>query len=70
MSKKTNLTQNEVRRHVWRHNAFFGHARMMYSQCEQIIHAESTSAEAKETARRIQNEVHQLIRQLKVRVDK
>lgn len=70
MTKKTNFTRDEVRKHVWRHNAFFGHARMMHSQCEHIIHAESTTSEAKETARRIQNEVHQLIRQLKVRIDK
>lgn len=69
MPRKSRLSQDEVRRHVWRHNSFFGCARMMHSQCEAIIHAPSTDAQTKETARRIQNEVHMLIRQLKVRID-
>lgn len=70
MPRKSRLSQEDTRKHVWRHNSFFGFARMMHSQCEIIAHAESTTRETQETARRIQNEIHQLIRQLKERVDK
>jgi hypothetical protein len=58
------------RNYIWRHNSFFGFARMMHAQCETLIKAESTTPEAKATALRIKNEVHVLIRQLKTRVDK
>lgn len=69
-NKRTELTQDDVRKKVWRHNSFFGHARMMLAQCESIIHSPTTSPDTKATAQRISSEVHVLIKNLKVRIDK
>jgi len=65
------LTEGEEKRHrVRKHNSFFGHAQMMKSQCEAIIHAPTTSIDTKNTARRIFAEASELIKQLKTRIDK
>lgn len=69
-NRKTDLTRKECISHVWRHNSFFGWARMMQSQCHGIINSPSTTPETKAIALRIENETKELIRQLKTRVDK
>jgi len=69
-SRAPTLRNDEPKRRIWRHNSFFGHARMMQAQCEAIIHADSTNVEAKESASRIINETKILTRALKERMDK
>lgn len=69
-NRKTELTREDVTRKVWRHNSFFGHVRMMHSQCETIVHAPTTTPEAKAVALRIINEVRELTKLLKTRIDK
>lgn len=59
----------ERRRHQWKHNSFFGHARMMISQCEAIIHSESTTPATKHEARLISEHARQMMLHLKKRVD-
>jgi hypothetical protein len=74
MPRKNNrspLDEGEIaRRKVWKHNSYFGHARMMQAQCENIIHSPTTTEAAKETARRIQMLTVLLTQNLKERVDK
>jgi hypothetical protein len=67
MSKKTD--SEDLHRKVWRHNSFFGFSRLAESNMETIIHSPTTTAAAKEIARRISNECKQLTRALKERVD-
>lgn len=73
MPRKNNRTDrpaDDIRRKAWKHNSFFGHTRMIHSQCEAMVHAPSTTPEAKAVALRIINEVKELTKLLKVRVDK
>lgn len=69
-NRKTELSVDDVRRKVWKHNSFFGHCRMMISQCEGIVHSPTTTQEAKAVALRIEAEARELTRLLKVRIDK
>ena len=62
-------TVSPAQKRIWRHNSFFGHARMMISQCEGIIHSDSATPEAKSLARAIQANARELTRALKERLD-
>lgn len=56
-------------RELWKHNSFFGHARMMEAQCQVIIDAESTDPSTKLIAREIRRLARELSLALKNRID-
>lgn len=72
MQKKSQRTKNidkfSTRLAIWRHNSFFGHARMMEAQAQAIMNAPSVTDEAKGTAGQIQLLARTLRTQLKERV--
>lgn len=42
-----------ARQDRWRHNSFFGHAKMMQSNCRAIMESKTATSEAKAIANRI-----------------
>lgn len=62
-------TTSPAQKRAWKHNSFFGHARMMISQCEGIIHSDSATPDAKDIARHIQAMARELTKALKERLD-
>jgi hypothetical protein len=61
-------TRRAHARVIWKHNSFFGHARMMQTNCETIMKSETATSEAKQTANRILAEAKLLSHQLRERV--
>lgn len=67
------LTMREVtsrRNYIWRHNSFFGAARMTEMNMQSILSASSTTPEAKAIAEKILGEIPGLIAALRERIDK
>ena len=62
-------TVGPAQKRIWRHNGFFGHARMIHSQCEAMIHSDTTTPETKAIAARILSETKELTKSLKERLD-
>lgn len=67
MKRLTDL--QDKRRKVWKHNSFFGHARMMQTQCETILHSPTVTPETRDCVSRIRNETQLLMKLLKTRID-
>ena len=54
---------------AFEHNSYLGYAMMMQKQCLKIIHADTTTDEAKDTAASILGHLSDLSEQLKIWVD-
>lgn len=68
-SKRTKITERrDTRMEVWRHNSFFGWARMMEVQARNVIAAPSVAPAAKSTAAQIETLARTLRIQLKERI--
>jgi hypothetical protein len=67
--RKSEAAPSPARLRVWKHNSFFGHARMMEAQCEGILRAHSVTDETREIAFRILCDAKALTKSLKQRRD-
>jgi len=61
--------QRRRRIHVWKHNSFFGHVRMMQSNLESIINSRSTCTDTKQIAKEMIDSTQMLLGTLRTRID-
>ena len=69
VSPADKLTGRERRMRAFQHNSYTGFVCMSERQMIQILHADTTTHEAKDTAASILDQLRELKEQLKTRVD-